>query len=232
MKTKGLQIYDPPGTCIASLGGAMANDRPVRRRSEEGFSLIEMLIVVGIVGVMAAVAFPNIAQYTRNYRIRGAEQQVAGMMQSARSKAIMTNANAGVSFVAVDADSYRFVQEDLLVDVAAGTVPAGAQFSPLADLPVGVRFVVATGAGAGPSVRFNRLGGYCNPAAGGTCAAAVAPTCLAAEGSRCNREAGSNYFAVDNSSMTGGLVITLLEESTGLRRTVRLAPGGRILPQP
>ena len=30
----------------------------------------------------------------------------------------------------------------------------------------------------------------------------------------------------------GGMVITLLEENTGLRRTVRIAPGGRVLPQP
>jgi type II secretion system protein H len=210
----------------------MANEAPVPTRPEKGFSLIEMLVVAGIVAVMAAVALPNIGQYIRNYRIKGAAQQVSGELQSARSKAIMTNANAGVSFVAVDADSYRFVQEDLLVDVAAGTVPAGAQLSPLRDLPVGLRFVVATGANAGPSVRFSRLGGFCNPAAGGTCAATVAVTCTAAEASRCSRQAGSNYFAADDATMQGGLVLTLLEETTGLRRTVRLAPGGRILPQP
>jgi prepilin-type N-terminal cleavage/methylation domain-containing protein len=210
----------------------MTIEWPVPRQPERGFSLVEMLVVVGIVAVMAAVAFPNLAQYIRNYRIRGAAQQVAGEMQSARSKAIMTNANAGVSFVAVDADSYRFVQEDLLVDVAAGTIPAGSQFSPLKDLPLGVRFVVAGGVNPGPSVRFNRLGGFCNPAAGGLCAAAVAPTCTAAEVERCSRQAGANYFAADDLTLQGGLVITLLEESTGLRRTVRLAPGGRILPQP
>jgi prepilin-type N-terminal cleavage/methylation domain-containing protein len=210
----------------------MTIEWPVPRQPERGFSLVEMLVVVGIVAVMAAVAFPNLAQYIRNYRIRGAAQQVAGEMQSARSKAIMTNANAGVSFVAVDADSYRFVQEDLLVDVAAGTIPDGSQFSALKDLPQGVRFVVAAGATPSSTVRFNRLGGFCNPAAGGVCLAAVAPTCTAAEVSRCGREGGSNYFAADDATLDGGLVITLLEEQTGLRRTVRLAPGGRILPQP
>lgn len=108
----------------------MTNESPVPGRPERGFSLVEMLIVVLIVAVMAAVALPNIGQYIRNYRIKGAATQVAGEMQTARAKAIMTNANAGVSFVAVDADSYRFVQEDLLVDVAAGSVPDGTQFSP------------------------------------------------------------------------------------------------------
>ena len=98
----------------------MANDALVLRRPDRGFSLVEMLIVVAIVAIMAAVAFPNIAQYTRNYRIKGAAQQVAGELQAARSKAIMTNTNNGVSFVVVDRDSYRFVQEDLLAAEPGG----------------------------------------------------------------------------------------------------------------
>ena len=42
----------------------MANDALVPRRPDRGFSLVEMLVVVAIVAIMAAVAFPNIAGYT------------------------------------------------------------------------------------------------------------------------------------------------------------------------
>jgi prepilin-type N-terminal cleavage/methylation domain-containing protein len=210
------------------------------RSGEHGFSVVELLIAVLIILIISAVALPNIGQYMRNYRIKGAAQQVAGELQSARSKAIMTNTNLGVSFVVVDADSYRFVQEDLLAEVTAGTLPPGTQLSTLRDLPVGVRFVVATVASSSPSVRFNRLGGYCNPATGGTCAATVAAPCTSAEMAtrpngtpgRCAREAGANYLAPDNTTLQGGLVVTVLEETTGLQRTIRLAPGGRVLPQP
>ena len=39
----------------------MENHAPTPRSHADGFSLVEMLIVVAIIAVMAAVAFPNIA---------------------------------------------------------------------------------------------------------------------------------------------------------------------------
>ena len=198
----------------------MRYDARVNLRRERGFTLIELLAVVAIIAVMAAVALPSIGTYVRNYKIRGAVQEVAGEVTSARSKAVMTNTNAGVSFVAVDADSYRFIQEDLA---------AAEQLGPLKELPTGVRFEVSGTANAGPSIRFQRLGGFCNPAAGGTCAAAAAVVCDAGEAApRCNREPLGTFVGTEAG---GGMVITLLEESTGVRRTVRIAPGGRVLPQ-
>jgi hypothetical protein len=135
-----------------------------------------------------------------------------------------------VSFVVVDADSYRFVQEDL-VGTGDATTP-NPEFSPLMDLPQGVQFVATTAMDSTPSLRFTRLGAFCNPAVSATgCLGPVAPVCTAGESTRCNLGAGANYIEPDT-SMAGGLVVNLLEDSTGLRRTVRLAPGGRVLPQP
>ena len=62
----------------------MQNHARTRRDREHGFSLVEMVVVVAIVAVMAAVALPNIGGYIRTYTIRGAAQSVSGEVQAAR----------------------------------------------------------------------------------------------------------------------------------------------------
>lgn len=198
----------------------MEYDAPSHQSRHRGFSMLEILVVVAIVMIMAAAALPSISTYIRNYKIKGAAQSVAGELQTARSKAIMTNTNAGVSFVAVDADSYRWIQEDL--------APGAEQFGPLKDLPSGIRFVASGTANAGPVLRFQRLGGFCVPGVA-PCAVIPAPLCPGAEAAaRCNREPGGLFVGTEAG---GGTVVTLLEESTGLKKVVRIAPGGRVLPQ-
>jgi type II secretion system protein H len=205
----------------------MANAARSPERPERGFSLVEMLIVVAIVAVMAAVALPNIGQYIRNYKIKGAAQMVAGELQGARSRAIMSNTNLGVSFVVLDRDTYRFVQED---------IPAAdvQRFSALQKLPTGVIFVPSGLTDPGPTLRFQRLGGFCNPAAlSGTCRAAVPLGERFSTTEAPVLDTGTmdgNYIGSDPAA-TGTMEIRMRETSTGLERTVRIAPGGRVLPQ-
>jgi len=212
---------------FAQKGGAMARHASLPTRRERGFSLLEVLLVVVIVAIMASVALPNIGGYIKNYRIKGAAQLVAGEINAARSRAIMSNTNLGVSFVVVDRDTFRFVQEDI-----EDTSPD--RLSGLKRLPTGVVFVPTGSAGAGPPLRFLRLGGFCNPAATST-------TCRAAVPVDKRYDAARESGALDTGSMdqpyivaqaTGTMEIRVRETTTGLERTVRIAPGGRVQPQP
>ena len=103
----------------------------------------------------------------------------------------------------------------------------GRIVAPAMSDALGVSFVVATAANSGPSIRFNRMGGYCNPGVG-TCPATFANPC-GTDAGRCTINAGSNFFAPQ---ADGTLVLTLREQNTNLVRTVSIAPGGRVLPQP
>jgi prepilin-type N-terminal cleavage/methylation domain-containing protein len=191
---------------------------PFRSRPQNGFTLVELLTVVAIIGLLSAVAVPAMARYMRNYRIRGAAQQVAGEIGAARTKAIARNTNLGVLFVTLSSSTYRWViQDDPTVPGIQQSfttlIATPAQVGPLQTLPAGVVFD-STGATT-LAVGFNRLGGQCSPGTRGCGSLAGAPA--------------TNYVMVDGA---GQATVTLLQPDTGLRRTVTVTPGGRVLAQP
>jgi Tfp pilus assembly protein FimT len=59
-----------------------------RKSSENGFSLVEMLLVCAIAMVMVAMSAPLVMNITNTYRLRAAGGQYANMLQMARIRAI------------------------------------------------------------------------------------------------------------------------------------------------
>jgi prepilin-type N-terminal cleavage/methylation domain-containing protein len=97
---------------------------------EDGFSLIELMIVAALVAVMAGIAVPVIAGAMRRYNVITASQQVVSAIRAARVQAVGKNQVLEVDFNPA-AGTYQ-VQD--AADVGIG---------PVYTLPVGAVFVAA-----------------------------------------------------------------------------------------
>ena len=80
---------------------------PYPRTSERqrGFTLVELMTVISIVAILAAVAAPSFRQLIATQRIRSAASALVESLWFARAEALKRNGNVDVGFLFVDAAS-------------------------------------------------------------------------------------------------------------------------------
>ena len=59
-------------------------------RDTRGFTLVEMVVVILIMGIIATFSIPAFVKLNRSLQLKGAVQNLAGQLQLARSKAMAT----------------------------------------------------------------------------------------------------------------------------------------------
>jgi len=64
----------------------------------KGFSLIELLILIAILGVLATIAIPGFSVWLPDYRLRSAARDLQSNMQLAKIGAIKANSNWAIVF--------------------------------------------------------------------------------------------------------------------------------------
>ncbi len=65
---------------------------------QSGFTLIELIVIIAIVAIFAAIAVPNFLSYMPKHRLNGAARQIMGDLMAARMKAVSQNCDVAVTF--------------------------------------------------------------------------------------------------------------------------------------
>jgi prepilin-type N-terminal cleavage/methylation domain-containing protein len=112
-------------------------------KREQGFSLLELMIVVSITFVLAAVAVPRIINIASDMRLRYTASDLSGLLQSARIQAVRKNA------------SYTVIQGPILgggtgffVDLSPTRTGIDAIGDPRMPVPTGTVIHAGNGSGA------------------------------------------------------------------------------------
>jgi len=112
----------------------------VAQDGEAGFSLIELLVVVALVGLLAGVGLPAMQSWLDRYRVRTAAEQLASLIQLQRMRAVSQNTDFSIDFDE-NAGTYTLYEGDAAtgtaIDAQARRLPFGVEFSGVAD-PVDV----------------------------------------------------------------------------------------------
>ena len=61
-----------------------------RQRNQRGFSIAELMVVVGLITIASTIGFATLMPYADQYRVKGASFQVAAELQRARMEAVRT----------------------------------------------------------------------------------------------------------------------------------------------
>lgn len=118
-----------------------------------GFSLIEVLIVVALLGILLAAAIPSYREWIRNTQIRTAAESIQNGISKARAEALMRNTAVSFTLGANSAWTVQCVTAAACPDLVGGVVESRANTDGTSvEISVTPTPAVATG------VTFTNLG--------------------------------------------------------------------------
>jgi len=109
---------------------------------ESGFTLVEMIIIIGIIGVLSTIAIPALQDMNARYKAKGAARQVFSDLQMARLNAMKSKGKWQVKFTG---NEYRIIDN-------TGSVIKSF------DIGASYRGITIDSTGLGGNAQFNASG--------------------------------------------------------------------------
>ena len=91
-------------------------------RKSSGFSFIEVMTVIAIIGIVAGIVLPNVVGWLPKYRLRSGAEEIQSTLQLARLSAIKQNTDATVTF---DTSNQTFEASISGQTIKSGKMPSG-----------------------------------------------------------------------------------------------------------
>ena len=129
-------------------------------RKNSGFSLMELMIVIAIIGIVTAITSPYLITYIYSSKLDSAVRDLQSTMQYARLRAVKENADVIVIFSTDNQTYTAFVDDGGTTGTAGDGVQAGGETTIRSGtMPNNVdMYSVTFGGGTGLTIQFDSRG--------------------------------------------------------------------------